>query len=115
MNGKQKKRVVDRNRLQGTTNFYPTYVDGGKDRVTPVAASRRSDFQTVIPRYRLSMSETRNDGTGPNFLEVEYEVPVFRRNKESQFPELPRTKEETLFSLPRHERRKVRIDFWGGM
>ena len=113
MNGKQKKRVVDRKRLQGTTNFYPTYVDGGKDRVTPVAASRRSDFQTVIPRYRLSMSETRNEGTGPNFLEVEYEVPAFRRNKESQSPVLPRTKGETLFSLPRHKRRKVRIDFWG--
>ena len=113
MNGKQKKRVVDRKRLQGTTNFYPTYVDGGKDLVTPVAASRLSEFQTVIPRYRLSMSETRNEGTGPNFLEVEYEVPVFRRKKESQTPSLPRTKGEALFSLPRHERRKVRIDFWG--
>ena len=113
MNGKQKKRVVDRKRLQGTTNFYPTYVDGGKDRVTPVVASQRSDFQTVIPRYRLSMSETRNDGTGPNFLEIEYEVPVFRRNKESQSLVVLRTKGETLFSLPRHERRKVRIEFWG--
>ena len=113
MNGKKKKWVVDRKRLQGTTNFYPTYVDGGKDQVTPVAASRRSDFQIVIPRYKLSMSETRNEGTGPNFLEVEYEVPAFLRNKESQSPALPRTKGETLFSLPRHERRKIRLDFWG--
>ena len=113
MNGEQIKRKVDRKRLRGNTNFYPTYVDGGKDRVTPVAASRRTDFQTVIPRYRLSMSENRNEGTGPDFLEVEYEVPVYRRKKEMQSLVVPRKQAEPLFKLPRHKRQKIRLDFWG--
>lgn len=113
MSEEQKRRKVDRQRLKGTTNFYPTYVDGNKDRVTPVAAARRTDFQRVIPRYGLSMSETRNEGTGPNFLEVEYEVPAYRRESAEipadQHPEPA----EPLFELPRHKRRKVRLDFWG--
>ena len=112
MSRDQKKRVVDRKRLQGTTNFYPTYVDGNKDRVTPVGAVRRTEFQTVLPRYSLSMTETRNEGTGPNFLEVEYEVPAYRRNAEPQKPQSTEKEEEPLFKLPRHKRRKVRLDFW---
>ncbi len=82
MSEELKKKKVNPRRLQGTTNFYPTYVDGNKDKVTPVGAARRTDFQTVLPRYTLSMTETRNEGTGPNFLEIEYEVPAYRRNAE---------------------------------
>ena len=36
-------------RLEATTNFYPTYVDGNKDKVTPTAATFTTQFQTVIP------------------------------------------------------------------
>ena len=51
------------------TNFYPLY-DGQNDQVDPVTAVRPVRFQPIIPRYRLSSSETRDDGTGPAFLEV---------------------------------------------
>ena len=51
MSEELKKKKVNHRRLQGTTNFYPTYVDGNKDKVTPVGAARRTDFQTVLPRY----------------------------------------------------------------
>ena len=112
MNKETKKTKLNPRRLQGTTNFYPTYVDGNKDRVTPVGAARRTEFQTVLPRYSLSMTETRNEGTGPNFLEVEYSVPAYRRNSESKKPQKVEKKEEPLFKLPRHKRRKVRLDFW---
>ena len=72
MSEELKKKKVNPLRLQGTTNFYPTYVDGNKDKVTPVGAARRTDFQTVLPRYTLCMTETRNEGTGPNFLEIHW-------------------------------------------
>ena len=65
-------------RLEATTNFYPTYVDGNKDKVTPTAATFTTQFQTVIPRYNLSMTETRNEGTGPTFLETEYQPTSLR-------------------------------------
>ena len=112
MSEKSKERKSNPRRLQGTTNFYPTYVDGNKDRVTPVGAVRRTEFQTVLPRYSLSMTETRNEGTGPNFLEVEYEVPAYRRNAKPRKPQSTEKEEEPLFKLPRHKRRKVRLDFW---
>jgi hypothetical protein len=53
------------------TNFYPTYGDANDqvDRVLPV---RRTLFQRVIPRYRLSTSETRDQGLGPAFIEAGY-------------------------------------------
>lgn len=53
------------------TNFYPTYGDANDqvDRVTPV---RRAIFQRVIPRYRLSTSETRDQGLGPAFIDAPY-------------------------------------------
>ena len=59
------------------------------------------------------MTETRNEGTGPNFLEIEYEVPAYRRNAEPKKTEASDQEEEALFKLPRHKRRKVRLDFWG--
>lgn len=49
------------------TNFYPLY-DGDNDQVDPVTAVRRTIFQRVIPRYRLSTSETRDEGLGPDFI-----------------------------------------------
>ena len=113
MNKDYKIRKEDRQRLKGTTNFYPTYVEGSKDRVTPVGATRRTDFQTVIPRYNLSMTETRNEGTGPNFLEIEYEVPAYRRNAVQRTSLVSEKNIEPLFKLPKHKRRKVRLDFWG--
>ena len=77
-----KKRNIRRKlrwkRLVATTNFYPTYVDGNKDKVTPTAPTFKTQFQTVIPRYNLSMSETRNEGTGPTFLETEYQPTSLR-------------------------------------
>ncbi|MFL2750740.1 MAG: hypothetical protein ACJ0DI_15060 [bacterium] len=100
MSEELKKKKVNPRRLQGTTNFYPTYVDGNKDKVTPVGAARRTDFQTVLPRYSLSMTETRNEGTGPNFLEIEYEVPAYRRNAEPKKTEVYDQEEEPLFKLP---------------
>ena len=72
---------------------------GNKDKVTPVGAARRTDFQTVLPRYSLSMTETRNEGTGPNFLEIEYEVPAYRRNAEPKKTEVSDQEEEPLFIL----------------
>lgn len=53
------------------TNFYPTY-DGANDQVDPVLAVRRPIFQRIIPRYRLSASETRDEGLGPAFVESAY-------------------------------------------
>ena len=49
------------------TNFYPLY-DGANDQVDPVIPVRRAFFQRVIPRYRLSTSETRDEGLGPDFI-----------------------------------------------
>jgi hypothetical protein len=55
------------------------------------------------------MSETRNDGMGPMFVEVEQHIPAYRaqgrRPQKSPEP-------ESLFSLPRHHKKKVRLDFW---
>ena len=53
------------------TNFYPAY-DGANDQVDPVLPVRRSIFQRIIPRYRLSTSETRDEGLGPPFVESAY-------------------------------------------
>jgi hypothetical protein len=51
------------------TNFYPEY-DGANDQVDPVLPVRSARFQRVVPRYRLSTSETRDQGTGPAFISV---------------------------------------------
>ncbi|MFP4329418.1 MAG: hypothetical protein ACLFP6_01745 [Spirochaetaceae bacterium] len=49
------------------TNFYPLY-GGANDQVDPVTPVRRAFFQPIIPRYRLSTSETRDEGLGPEFV-----------------------------------------------
>ncbi len=56
MSEEDKRRKASWKRLKGTTNFYPTYVDGNLDKVTPAAATHSTQFQTVILRYDLSMS-----------------------------------------------------------
>jgi hypothetical protein len=51
------------------TNFYPLY-GGANDQVDPVLRVQPVQFQRVLPRYRLSTSETRDLGIGPMFTEV---------------------------------------------
>ena len=99
-------------RLEATTNFYPTYVDGNKDKVTPTAATFITQFQTVIPRYNLSMTETRNEGTGPTFLETEYQPTSLRPKTVKKSKEHVSYKSEPIFKLPRHKKKKIRTDFW---
>ena len=99
-------------RLEATTNFYPTYVDGNKDKVTPTGATFKTQFQTVIPRYNLSMTETRNEGTGPTFLETEYQPTSLRSKTVKNLKENVSYKSEPIFKLPRHKKKKIRTDFW---
>ena len=99
-------------RLKGTTNFYPTYVEGNNDIVTPTSASYRTEFQSVIPRYELSMTETRNKGTGPTFLETSYQTPknpLSKKNKSSCTNKKSRLK--TSKAKP-NKKKKIRTDFW---
>lgn len=112
---KKKRRPTPWHRLEGTTNFYPQYLDGQRDRVTPIAPVQPTEFQRVEPRYQLSMSETRDTGLGPFFLEVEYPTAEQRRqgavtaSPPSPKPHCP----EPLFERPSHPRKKVRTDKWG--
>lgn len=46
------------------TNFYPNYGEGF-DHVSPVYPVRRTAFQRVLQRYRLSSTLTRDTGLGP--------------------------------------------------
>ena len=99
-------------RLEATTNFYPTYVDRNKDKVTPTAATFTTQFQTIIPRYNLSMTETRNEGTGPTFLETEYHPTSLRSRTVKNLKENVSYKSEPIFKLPRHKKKKIRTDLW---
>ena len=45
MSEEDKRRKASWKRLKGTTNFYPTYVDGNLDKVTPAKKKKiRTDF-----------------------------------------------------------------------
>ena len=99
-------------RVAVTTNFYPTYIDGKKDKVTPTEATFKTQFQTVIPRYNLSMTDTRNEGTGPTFLETEYQPASIRPKTIKKTREHTSYKSEPIFKLPRHKKKKIRTDFW---
>ena len=112
MSKEDKRRKASWKRLKGTTNFYPTYVDGNQDKVTPAAATQNTQFQTVIPRYDLSMSETRNAGTGPTFLETEYQAPANLKDPEKQSVDKPSESSEQKFKLSSLKKKKIRIDFW---
>ena len=103
MSKEKKHRKADWKRLKGTTNFYPTYVDGNLDKVTPTAATYSTQFQTVIPRYSLSMSETRNAGTGPTFLETAYQPPSKSVQQHEQSTETAPESVEEEFKTPRHK------------
>ena len=48
------------------TNFYPRY-GSANDQVDPVSEIHPIYFQRVVPRYRISTSETRDLGVGPMF------------------------------------------------
>ena len=111
---KKKRKQTPWHRLEGTTNFYPQYLDGARDRVTPIAPVQPSEFQRVEPRYQLSMSETRDTGLGPMFMEVEYPTPEQRANGSVNAKQLEEEKElEPLFKCPVHAKKKVRTDKWG--
>ena len=112
MSKENKPRKADWKRLKGTTNFYPTYVDGNLDKVTPAAATYSTQFQTVIPRYNLSMSETRNAGTGPTFLETAYQPLSKSPEQDEQSTEITQESVVKKFKPPRHKKKKIRTDFW---
>ncbi|MGQ9615217.1 MAG: hypothetical protein ACUVWJ_02325 [Spirochaetota bacterium] len=57
-------RRIPRNSLVRPTNFYPNYGEGF-DRVSPIYPVRRTAFQRVLQRYRLSSTLTRDSGLGP--------------------------------------------------
>ncbi len=60
----QARRAAQRyERLAPVTNFYPNY--GGDERTEPIAGVQPVRFQEIIPRYNLSTSATRTQGTGP--------------------------------------------------
>ena len=112
MSEEDKRSKASWKRLKGTTNFYPTYVDGNRDKVTPAAGTHITQFQTVIPRYDLSMSETRNAGTGPTFLETAYQPPSENSNPEKQSTDTPPESSERKLKRPNHRKKKIRTDFW---
>ena len=112
MSEEVKRRKANWKRLNGTTNFYPTYVDGNLDKVTPTAATYSTQFQTVIPRYDLSMSETRNAGTGPTFLETAYQPPTENPDPEKKPTDKPPRSSKRNFKRSRHKKKKIRTDFW---
>ena len=104
---KKKRKQTPWHRLEGTTNFYPQYLDGARDRVTPIAPVQPNEFQRVEPRYQLSMSETRDTGLGPMFLEVEYPTPEQRANGVVNAKKREEKKEaEPLFKCPVHAKKK---------
>jgi len=57
-------RRILKNSIIRPTNFYPNYGEGF-DHVSPVYPVRRTAFQRVLQRYRLSSTLTRDTGLGP--------------------------------------------------
>ena len=55
--------------VHGLTNFYPLY-GAANDQVDPVLRVQPVLFQRVLPRYRLSTRETRDQGLGPMFANI---------------------------------------------
>lgn len=72
------RRIVPEMQAPRLTNFYPTY-DSANDQVDRIVPVRRAFFQPVVPRYRLSMSETRDQGLGPRFLDANVSAPTRTR------------------------------------
>ena len=99
-------------RLNGTTNFYPTYMEGNNDIVTPTSASYRTEFQSVIPRYELSMTETRDKGTGPTFLETSYQTPKNPHTKKNKSSFTNNKSSLKKSKTKPNNKKKIRTDFW---
>jgi hypothetical protein len=79
------------------TNFYPRY-GAANDQVDAVLEVHPIYFQRVIPRYRISTSETRDLGVGPAF-----DAAVFR-------PRYPVTKAKPhLEPLPFWKGRRIDV------
>ena len=58
------------------------------------------------------MSETRNAGTGPTFLETAYQPPSKSPEQDEQSREIAPEAIEEKFKPPRHKKKKIRTDFW---
>jgi len=58
------------------------------------------------------MTETRNEGTGPTFLETEYQPTSIRPKTLKNSNDNDSYKSEPIFKLPRHKKKKIRTDFW---
>ena len=112
MSEENKRCKASWKRLKGTTNFYPTYLEGNLDKVTPAAATYSTQFQPVIPRYDLSMSETRDAGTGPTFLETAYQAPTNNPDPKKQSTNTNLESSERKLKQTRHKKKKIRTDFW---
>ena len=97
-----KKRSPLRWRVQGTTTFYPQY-GNGRDSVVAIVPTRPTQFQMVVPRYRLSASETRDQGVGPFLEEVAYRPSAHHPTPMQGTPKID--------SPPKPVPRKIRIDF----
>ena len=59
-----RKKSFPPKRNYTSTNFYPLY-DFDRDQVNPVTGVRPIKLQRIIPRYKLSTSDTRDEGVGP--------------------------------------------------
>ncbi len=59
-------QYLGRSKGYGRTNFYPQY-NSLNDRVEAIQPIMPGFFQSIIPRYNLSTSETRDMGLGPVF------------------------------------------------
>ena len=70
------------------TNFYPRY-NGANDQVDRITGIYPVSFQRIVPRYRLSTSETRDLGTGPAFDTVPSGPHYFRRSARVRRNPLP--------------------------
>ncbi len=106
----KKSKKNNLKRSKGITNFYPTYLEGNHDKVTPTSAPYTTEFQSVIPRYELSMSETRDKGTGPTFLETSYlslKKTLKKKSPSSIKKSSVRSSKDTL-----NQKKKIRTDFW---
>ena len=64
--GRHPKRSAYSGSEARLTNFYPRY-NGANDQVDRITGVYPVSFQRIVPRYRLSTSETRDLGTGPTF------------------------------------------------
>lgn len=111
---KDNKKIKKLNwkRLNGTSNFYPSYLDGNQDKVTPTSATYKTEFQKVIPRYDLSMTETRDKGTGPTFLETAYQTQDNSLPKKKIPQKGAKENSKKKLKKPGNNKKKIRTDIW---